>query len=184
MSTRGVIAFGPNILEWEGRYHHFDSYPTALGKTLYDAYHNVFARTIETMKQYLFTEHPAGWSSINHADFSKNPGYDEGRNRPNFMCMSIEEFKRLNNLYENEHNQPHCYCHGDSHEEETLITPDDSKDCFLEWLYVITSQHTMEICSKKFNDDGSYEWEFITSVALSGEEPDWNKIERIDNDDV
>jgi hypothetical protein len=37
MSTNGCIAFGtPN--EWIGVYHHWDSYPTELGKTLWAAY--------------------------------------------------------------------------------------------------------------------------------------------------
>lgn len=69
MSTRGCIARltskpGKKI-HFKGVYHHWDSYPEALGCTLFDAYKNRFKSDINAMLKYFIDEHPAGWSTIN-----------------------------------------------------------------------------------------------------------------------
>lgn len=64
MSTRGAIARVTGD-GFEGRYHHWDSYPTGLGKTLWEKYHGEFESDLERMLQALIDEHPSGWSTIN-----------------------------------------------------------------------------------------------------------------------
>jgi hypothetical protein len=83
MATRGAIARlerresegQPPV--FRGNYHHWDSYPTGLGKTLWGLYHGHFQQDLELMLQTLIDNHPAGWSSIVAADFTKSPGFVE-----------------------------------------------------------------------------------------------------------
>lgn len=70
MATRGAIARLNGNGGFKGAYHHWDSYPEGLGKTLYHLYHGFFKRDLEAMLKYLIDDHPAGWSTINGADFS------------------------------------------------------------------------------------------------------------------
>lgn len=74
MSTRGCIA-RRDCDGFAGVYHHWDSYPTALGKTLWDLSHGHFAGDLPGMLRTLIDEHPAGWSTINRADWSFAPGF-------------------------------------------------------------------------------------------------------------
>ena len=69
VSTRGVIARQKGDA-FEGRYHHWDSYPSGLGKALWELAHNEFKGDIEGMLRILIDEHPAGWSTIVNKDFS------------------------------------------------------------------------------------------------------------------
>ena len=61
MSTRGAIArlSGEGF---KGVYHHWDSYPSGLGKALWDTYQKV--GVLDAMLDGLIDQHPAGWSSI------------------------------------------------------------------------------------------------------------------------
>jgi hypothetical protein len=83
MATRGAIArlerrdsegVPPAFV---GAYHHWDSYPTGLGRTLWALYHGHFQKNMEAMLQTLIDDHPAGWSSILTSDFTKAPGFVE-----------------------------------------------------------------------------------------------------------
>ncbi len=67
MSTRGVIAVAENDnpLTFSGRYHHWDSYPLGLGKTLWDLYQTTYYGNFDALKKDLIEDHPLGWSSIN-----------------------------------------------------------------------------------------------------------------------
>ena len=78
MSTRAAIARWTNIAngEWAGRYHHWDGYPCGLGATLYHLVRRRVIGDLEMTIQMLVDEHPAGWSTINGADWSKQPGYE------------------------------------------------------------------------------------------------------------
>lgn len=114
MSTRGTIAFGTDEWEWEGRYHHWDSYPSGLGRTLWHLYHGHFDRNLDAMKRVLFDEHPAGWSSIVDADFTLTPGYTDRYDAP----------------------QPRCYCHGERREPEWTLRAGEP---FEEWAYILTN---------------------------------------------
>lgn len=65
MSTRGCIARITGPSTFAGRYHHWDSYPEGLGKTLYEMYNADFKNKLKDMLKYLIDEHPAGWSTLN-----------------------------------------------------------------------------------------------------------------------
>lgn len=90
MSTRGAIArsheIAPDVMGFRGVYHHWDSYPEGLGATLYDLYHTVFNRDLDRMLRVLIDEHPAGWSTINGADWTLPAGYRERGELPCAVC--------------------------------------------------------------------------------------------------
>ncbi len=125
MGTRGCIARRTED-GFEGRYHHFDSYPEGLGYTLHEIRNGYFGGDTAAMLRFLLDDHTAGWSSINGADFSEPPGYEEGG------------FKT---------NGPHCYCHGGRRDDEMVIRSDPAKQLDgLEYLYLFGQDPTkMEI---------------------------------------
>ena len=71
MSTRGAIATISKPEGFKGVYHHWDSYPTGLGATLYRLYNGHFQKDLPAMLKALINDHPAGWSTINDKDWSK-----------------------------------------------------------------------------------------------------------------
>lgn len=79
MGTRGVIA-RPDGEGFKGRYHHWDSYPEGLGKTLFERRKDTFAGDTDAMLAFLIDQHSAGWSTINGADLSKSTGFQEVMN--------------------------------------------------------------------------------------------------------
>jgi len=66
MSTPAAIARWTNRTshEWAGRYHHWDSYPSALGATLFDLVRHRTLGDLATTLRVLIDDHPAGWSTI------------------------------------------------------------------------------------------------------------------------
>jgi hypothetical protein len=63
--------------EWAGRYHHWDGYPWALGATLFDLVRQCTLGDLATTLRGLIDDHPAGWSTINGADWALRPGFTE-----------------------------------------------------------------------------------------------------------
>lgn len=161
MATRAAIA-RPNGQPgtFVGRYHHWDGYPTALGATLFTIHRTVFDGDTERMLTTLLDEHPAGWSTINGADWSLEPGYAEG-----YVCARCGEpdWKHWIQNYASrglptpephtpgtyqalDHNptrdydapkRPECYCHGDRAESEWLVDESNASGSGVEWVYVI-----------------------------------------------
>jgi hypothetical protein len=170
MSTRGAIARA--VADgFEGRYHHWDSYPTALGKTLWDLYHGFFQHDLDIMLKVLIDDHPAGWSTINGADFSKEPGYIG-----TFGHDKTTGF------------QPVCYCHGDRHEEGWLVTDKNAAGSGVEWVYVFNDKRQMLVMSSIGTDgkkmigafgmgDPDATWHIAAVVDLDRDEPDWRFVQ-------
>lgn len=104
MSTRAVIARLNGVNGFAGRYHHWDGYPMGLGATLWELSQTdgPFGGDIERMLHVLIDEHPGGWSTINGADWSQEPGYTEwtakrgpcatcGKPYDRHMCQEYKE---------------------------------------------------------------------------------------------
>lgn len=186
MSTRSCIVRKTGEGKFKGRYHHWDGYPTGLGRTLFKLYRGHFKKDLPAMLKYLIDDHPAGWSTINGYDFTQPPGYDgEG----GFTTEG-----------------PRCYCHGGRKEEGWLVTEKNASGsgCEYAYMFVDPSQQgnadaprTMSILSSFYADDakqfagqkmigmfgsggkpkdGVY-WKVIAVVNLDGKEPNWEKIE-------
>lgn len=170
MSTHGAIVV-PAIDEYghrsfKGRYHHCDSYPAGLGKTLYQLMNKV---GYEETVQLLIHKHPAGWLSIVNADFSQEPGY-----------MESEIGK--------ENHPPLCYCHGERSEEPLLITPEEALRTFCDYIYLLkpegfeillvfgTPKRTTRRTQKRRE---RITWRTLADVALDKPEPNWNELESI-----
>ena len=190
MSTRGAIARMTHVLplHWAGRYHHWDSYPTGLGKELWELFHAHFERDLDKMLRVLIDEHPAGWSTITGADFRLTPGWGE----PPSDDATTE--------VENPGCRPSCYCHGERSEEAWLVTDQNASGSGVEWAYVFTSVLardsdkeerlcTMLVLSSYFasgekmigmfgTGDSQAQWKPVAIVDLQGEEPIWEEIER------
>ena len=150
MSTRGCIA-RKTEQEFVGRYHHSDSYPTGLGKTLWDLYHGHFQENLTNMLEFLIDKHPAGWSTIVQTDFAKDPGF-------------VNDFQDNNN-------RPQCYCHGDRSENRSSLTEKHLGG--VDWSYVFSlGFNSMAIY---------YYGSFRTDILLDGKEPEWAEIEEQEN---
>ena len=77
MSTRGIIARVTGAEgQFEGRYIHWDNYPTNRGKQLWAMLHGEFESNVEKMLVCLIDKHPAGWSTLdNSSDTGKRECY-------------------------------------------------------------------------------------------------------------
>lgn len=170
MSTRGCIA-RVTPKGFSGRYHHYDSYPTGLGKALWHLCHGHFKGDWKAMLRLLINEHKA-WSSIISslpdepvADFNLEIGYRNYADK--------EKDPEGHDLWAR---SPQCYCHGDrSDKDDWRITPDNVEGD-IEYVYAFDRKGRMQILAWL---DGKLV--MFDLVDFKGEEPDWQAIEdRID----
>lgn len=182
MSTRAVIARrNQEGAGFEGRYHHWDGYPKGLGATLWELYHGHFRKDLGTMLQVLLDDHPAGWSTINNADWNLVPGYVGDKKHPCTVC-GVLEWKHYWQNYESSGESlpqwgrkamaagyylalghryrepdlpepPTCFCHGDRSEEPQLFTAETAAAVGCEWAYVFDEGPSLVVLAS-FNDDG------------------------------
>ena len=164
MSTRACIAIqtGPRN-QFSGTYHHYDGYPTSLGRALWTLYHGHFKGDLNKMVATLLAH---SWSTIQPGgtldsvgDFNQEPGFIEYDN-------PLHEDKS-----NPEHYRPRCYCHGDRNEQPWAITnTEDAWD--IDWFYVF---NTRTKCMRILvgNKD---KFKCVKSIKLDGDEPDWEAI--------
>ena len=151
MATRGCIGRPISDTGVLGVYHHWDSYPSELGATLWGLYHGFFGGDVDAMTAFLIDEHPAGWSSIIGADFTAPAGFG----------LTTDG--------------PVCYCHGERSEEPAPIeilgfealAHDD-----LEWVYVLHPRG-MDVLEM----ESGHRYEHRGFFAWTGDQPDWDAIE-------
>jgi hypothetical protein len=127
MSTRGAIArwTDPKLGTWAGVSHHFDAAPTGLGATLYNLAALKVLGELPSMLKVLIDEHPAGWSTINNADWRLAPG---------FVTSGPPD------------GRPICYCHGERSEDGQMFTDANAATRGVEWAYVFdTERETMTV---------------------------------------
>lgn len=166
MSTRSAIA-RPTADGFAGRYHHWDGYPTGLGATLFQIHTEVFNGDTERMLEVLIDEHPAGWSTINGADWSLpfnancdlNEKLCDSCGEPNWKHY-IQNYKSRDLPAPKPHEEvgpyaafdhsfvdrddpqgPSCSCHRADgtkwSKEDWLVTQKDASGSGVEWVYVI-----------------------------------------------
>lgn len=169
MSTRAVIARKTET-GFQGVYHHWDGYPSGLGKTLFALRNGHFHKDTGEMLKVLIDQHPAGWSTINGTDWTKKPGYHERRFKDSDKVPA-----------------PQCYCHGDRKEKGSVITQANASDCGCEYAYVFDGD-TMLIQSSYCPSgekmigmfgcgDPAATWQNIAVINLNGSEPDWKVLD-------
>jgi hypothetical protein len=150
MSTRGIIAWPEKTMGWEGVYHHWDSYPSGLGKALWHSLHGHFAGDVGAMLQVLIVEHPAGWSTILSdtaapcADWTQVPGFVNPTGDVSFDTPT----------------RPQCYCHGDrSDPARRLVTG--------------LGAHAVGMFG---SNPGVARWRQCAVIDLDGPEPSWETM--------
>jgi len=170
MSTRAAIVRTTGESTFEGAYHHWDGYPEALGKTLFELHRGHFRGDLAAMVKFLIDDHPAGWSTINEADFTLVPGFRE-------------------HGYRDSPHGPKCYCHGDRAETANTVTQDNAANIGCEYVYMFDAKAgTMTVLSSYYETgtkmigafgcgDPDALWKPIAVVDLAGDEPDWENIE-------
>lgn len=142
MGTRSVIARGTALDNWQGRYCHWDGYPSGVGRDLFQLYQGHFQRDAAAMLKALLDDH-RGWSHVS-GDWNLEPGFGSK-------------------------NGPECYCHGERSEKFRWYYSSDGRE--EEYTYIINPEtHTMLM--RLHNG--------VVEVDLDGPEPDWKKIEEVD----
>lgn len=198
MSTRSVIA-RKTEQGFEGVYHHWDGYPAGLGRTLYQAYNGYFGRDLDKMLAFLIDQHPAGWSTINGADWnlpagprSENHGpcvkcgleqwmlrqyytADEGSERPVLLSILLQSMEKSKAQAVRDTDEP------------WTVTEKNAAGSGCEYAYVFTDSKTMLVLSSYCDDgrkmigmfgcgDPEARWKIIAEVPLDGPEPDWEAM--------
>lgn len=176
MSTRGAITRLSRVTppSFRGVYHHWDSYPAGLGQALWSLFHGHFKQDLPLMLTTLIDRHPAGWSSVLHADFTQEPGFCDP-----LTCDCQND--------ENDPPSPSCYCHGDRKEEAWEVTEENASGAGCEWVYAFTADHRMLVLSSYTQSgqkmigmfgcgDADAVWRITAVINLFGDEPDWERV--------
>jgi hypothetical protein len=157
MSTNGCIARPISDVGFSGVYHHWDSYPTALAATLWSLYYGRYGGDVEVMTGELIDAHPAGWSTLNDADWSLPIGWSNAVYTDPLAPQPAR-----------------CYCHGDRSEDPNpieVIGGDASGWRGLRWAYVLHPQgiDVLRQAGSRFEHRAFIPW--------TAPEPDWQATE-------
>lgn len=200
MGTRGAIArLTDKGKGFQGRYHHWDSYPTGLGKTLFNLYNSYFDRNLEFMLKTLIDDHPAGWSTINDKNFMVKAGFNEykptksrcGACGTNYVIRAVPDFcsecgVRLKEPAREEDNRPNCYCHGDRKEEGWLVDEKNASGSGVEYAYVFNVKTGHMYIMSSYTDIGSPNGEkdqkMVGFFGAGDENAVWKPIGEVDLD--
>ena len=186
MSTQGAIVRTTGNSTFKGVYHHWDSYPSGLGRTLWEMYHGFFKRDCQAMIKYLIDDHPAGWSTINDSDFNLPAGYQGMDKDPDTYCG------------------PECYCHGGRSDGPREVNDQNASGCGIEYVYHLDEGPSLVILSSYHQDgekmigafgsgdpdgekmigafgsgDPDATWKELARLPLFGEEPDWKALDQL-----
>jgi hypothetical protein len=181
MSTRSIIARATGEGTFKGVYHHWDGYPTGLGKYLTKILADPFGNDLPRMLDTLIDEHPAGWSTILAKDFSLEPGYTwENVNHPSSEGLTDAEYHKAMEAYRAmpDMRRPQCYCHGARREEAQTLTERD--DPGAEWAYVFEEEErVLHVCHRaKHSQNGEHFWDDVGRIELDDtSEANWTHIE-------
>lgn len=187
MSTRSVIARKTKV-GFSGRYHHWDGYPSGLGESLFKIRKKYFNGDTKVMLKVLIDEHPAGWSSILNANFTKPIGWVD--------TMKLEDVNGVRGWEEfNKDPSPRCFCHGERSESTHRVNQGNASGVGCEYAYVFKGDK-MHILSSYWPEDGSNcegqkmigmfgmgcegaEWRPFAIIDLNGREPGWKTLDKI-----
>ncbi len=171
MSTRGCIARPPKRasqkISWVGVYNHSDSYPTSLGKILWDLMEIRYKWDARKLWAEIIDSHKAGWSSLN-------------MNVKTWLGQVLELDRGNSAQYG--FNLPIYFPREEGPKRGYAITSKKTDPLFIEWVYVIRP-NAMDIYYSG-RDRGSSRKPYLWKHFLYGTffwdqgEPDWVSIEK------
>lgn len=177
MATRAAIArlLTREPLRWEGVYHHWDGYPTCLGRFIFESVRGQFQGDVAAFLEYALS-HDGGWSHIYpSAVIESDPAAPEG--------------------YRYGAEAPQCYCHGYFAQRDAVLPGSkagwlegcschqlgEDAPCdplFIEWVYALDPEgRVMAVLASTRGKDGHCQHALKAIVPLDGPEPDWEAIE-------
>ncbi len=193
MSTRGSVAIKADFGQWRGVYNHYDSYPSGLGKELWDYLkgHNIDLKKFAgELLQY------DDWRNYLNGGLCPYCG-KMGLGQAHSLTGSVIEFqsKEFNDGPQDYFPDPE----GKDHKHEPLqgagIYSKNAKydALFIEWVYVVDPLLArIEVYAgtkakgkhKETSYDGqrswmadNYQYVLVTVIDLNQPEPDWEAIE-------
>lgn len=188
MSTRGCVAVWTGRHRWRGVYNHSDSYPTGLGKELWDYLHQDGVDLIKFGEELM---HYGDWREYRNGGLCEYCG-KVGVGQPHTISGDI---------YVAHHQDGQAFPDPDAtkHQhgtEKARIRSEHEKQegLFIEWVYVIDpkrrtltvltalrdfGEHTRKGNAGSFKSP-NYRWEPLGTFSLDGEEPEWEYLEHLD----
>ena len=164
MSTRSVIA-RPTAAGFQGRYIHWDGYPSGVGQQIYGLFQGHFGMDFGRLQQVLLDEHPAGWSSLS-GDWMKAPGFAEDRGSTKDLSTA-EDPSDAEDLITGE-DGPACYCHGERHEAAYEVTQANAAGSGCECAYVLHAGAEGQPLMTIYSSYCSSSYEFPSQGSASG----------------
>jgi len=207
MSTRGCVAIGTPE-HWVGVYNHFDSYPTGLGRELWEHLEGEdLQKFASELLKYDEWRHYlnkgvcpyCGKKGVGHPHTIRGDVY--GFDSPFFKRSELpEEIRR--NIEETGYPDPEVKWHKHASLDDK-ITSDSPDPLFIEWVYVVEPEARMiHILTSVLVEDTwdrpvktpeklegnvwdyghcKCKHELVKSVSLDEPEPDWEEIEDLVN---
>ena len=193
MSTRGCVAVKQDFGQWQGVYNHFDSYPTGLGKELWDYFkrNNI---DLQKFSQELLKYDD--WRNYLNGGLCPYCG-KTGLSQPHSLTGKVIEFQTKEHEEGPQDYFPDPECKDHKHEAiygAGIYSKNAKYDAlFIEWVYVVDPLlNRIEIYSgvkakgkhKQISCDGArswmednYQYVIVAIVDLHKAEPNWKAIE-------
>jgi hypothetical protein len=194
MGTRGCVAVNgesPDFKQWRGCYNHWDSYPTGLGKEVWDTIQSIGVKAVVDGVTKV-----GDWREFLSGGVCEFCGKVEGQP----VDISSRLFTKPDS---GEFPDPLALNHSHAEPGDGIITSEAPDPLFIEWVYVIepaTMQMAVMAAMSKpgykmrevdageqpvLSNDGywhyghcAYKHVIVTVVGLTGPDPDWAAIEK------
>jgi len=207
MATRGCVGVKTGNLEWRGIYNHWDSYPTGLGKDVWDYLHSDGVDLDQFCKEILeYTDWReflnkgvcpyCGKKGVGQPCNISGRIYGWDKNGRELFEKTIEqcEDKEIReNLIKTGYPDPEAKYHSHHNKKAGILSKNAKYDAlFIEWAYIIDpalrqleiykgvrakGYHYVEGIRGKFKEN-NYQYVIVAVIDLDGDEPDWEAIEK------
>lgn len=170
MATSAVIARRAGD-GWAGVYHHWDGYPSGLGRTLWLLLWEEFRGDVEGLLRFVIDDHPGGWSHL-------KPGPVVRRSPDGEDVLDGDAAERQ------------CYCHGYFAERDGYVparyagcscgdlgTDADCDPLTIRWVYVLDPKARSLAVLRSTGSGARRRHREVARLLLDGPEPDWQALD-------